>query len=165
MKIKTCNNRGSFFFIISPVTDVVNWRVARQHHIFRCDPTSWLLAAPRAAVRLTDRFLDGRGAYYTPCRIPSRSCESVRYGVLCSSDLPSCFCCVSNSTCFKHYEAEVKSNWDLLDANCIQSGMCAVFFGDAHQSFVTLNTFTYELLVVLANFGGFLIQNSWLTWS
>lgn len=35
----------------------------------------WL---PCVAVRMIDRFLDGQRAYYTPCRISSRSCESVR---------------------------------------------------------------------------------------
>lgn len=38
----------------------------------------WL---PWLAVDLTDRFLDRQRLYYTPCRIPSRSCESVRYGI------------------------------------------------------------------------------------
>lgn len=49
--------------------------------VYHCCPTSWLLAALTRSC-LIDRFLEGQGAYYSPCQIPSRRCESVRYSIV-----------------------------------------------------------------------------------
>lgn len=49
--------------------------------VYHCCPTSWLLAALTHSC-LIDRFLEGQRAYYSPCQIPSRRCESVRYSIV-----------------------------------------------------------------------------------
>lgn len=36
---------------------------------------------PNLQLCLIDRFLEGQRAYYTPCQIPSRRCESVHYSI------------------------------------------------------------------------------------
>lgn len=63
------------------VMKVIYWEAASQWHIYH---RSHLLTfgCPNLLLHLTDGFLDGQRAYYTPCQIPSRRSESVRYSIV-----------------------------------------------------------------------------------
>lgn len=63
------------------VMKVIYWEAASQWHIYH---RFHLLTfgCPNLLLHLTDRFLDGQRAYYTPCQIPSRRSESVRYSIV-----------------------------------------------------------------------------------
>lgn len=89
----------------------------------------WL---PWLAVYLNGRFLDGRSAYYTPCPILSRSCETVCYNIVAY-----CVAQFLTQPASIIMSLELKSAapiWELLACDCIK-----------------LNNFTYEVLVVLSN--------------
>lgn len=55
-----------------------------ESHRYRLSLLSHLLTfgCPNRPLGLIDRFLEGQRAYYTPCQIPSRRCESVHYSIV-----------------------------------------------------------------------------------
>lgn len=55
-----------------------------ESHQYRLSLLSHLLTlgCPNRQLCLIDRFLEGQRAYYTPCQIPSRRCESVHYSIV-----------------------------------------------------------------------------------
>ena len=65
--------------IYQPVTISYN-----GSHQYRLSLLSHLLTfgCPNRQLCLIDRFLEGQRAYYTPCQIPSRRCESVHYSIV-----------------------------------------------------------------------------------
>lgn len=95
------------------------------------------------AVRMIDRFLDGQRAYYTPCRISSRSCESVRlwrcealtYGAVVFITQPA----------FSIMRLQLNSDGGTSKTSSVQKKG-----GVAHES-IMLNAFTREALVLLTD--------------
>lgn len=55
-----------------------------ESHQYRLSLLSHLLTfgCPNRQLCLIDRVLEGQKAFYTPCQIPSRRCESVHYSIV-----------------------------------------------------------------------------------